>query len=482
MNEQNTNDWQYQIQQPRQAFKDFDALLSEVTHSGVLDMLLREATQSVEDELKLEDQGWIRSGQASGQVISDADRKANIVTSRLYEAKDPLAKQAIRLWTDYTFGSGMTWATEKERTKKVLESFWNARTNRKILSAQGQRKSSNKLLTDGEVFYALFLGRNGQSTIRHIDPLEITEIITNPEDVEDVRFYKRDWLTQQNQPRTTYYADWTNAKGKAVKDARGNSIQATDEALIYHVTYNTTGQRGNPLLLPALDWIKQYRRFLASRVAIMLALARFAWELKTKGGATAVAAVKAVIDGELPAAGSTAITNEGVNLRAIPTDTGASNAYQDGRMLKLQVAAAVGIPEQYFGDISIGNLATAKTVELPMMKMFQSYQQVWADVYKDINEIILENERVNPDEWYVDMDFPAIAPEDVAQVAQSLLAILQVLPELALARDVQQVALMILGINDTDEVLDQLQKEAKSDPTVALTRVLKRFQEVLRKE
>ena len=149
-------------------------------------------------------------------------------------------------------------------------------------------------------------------------------------------------------------------------------------------------------------------------------------------------------------------------------------------MLRLQVCAAVGIPEQYFGDISSGNLATAKTVELPLMKMFQSYQQVWADVYKDINEIILQHERVSPGEWYVDMDFPAIAPEDVAQVAQSLLAILQVLPELALARDVQQVALMILGINDTDEVLDQLQKEAKSDPTVALTRVLKRFQESLK--
>ena len=480
MTENNTND--RQEQKISHDFKEFDALLREVTHSGVLDMLLQEATQSVEDELKIEDKGWIVLGAQGGQVISSAERKSNILTSRLYEAKDPLAKQAIRLWTDYSFGSGMTWATDKDKAKKVLESFWNAKANRKVLSAQGQRKSSNKLLIDGEVFYALFLGGNGQSTIRYIDPLEITEIITNPEDAEDVRFYKREWLTQQSKQQTTYYRDWTNSKGEPAKDAKGNSVQATDRALVYHVAYNTTGQRGNPLLLPALDWIKQYRRFLASRVAIMLALARFAWKVKVQGGQTAVTATKTVIDGELPAAGSTAIENMGADMQPIKTDSSARNAYDDGRMLKLQVCAAVGIPEQYFGDIATGNLATAKTVELPLLKMFQSYQKVWADVYKDINEIILDHERVSPGDWYVDMDFPAIAPEDVAQVAEAIVGILGVIPELAYAHDVKQLALMTLGINDPDEVLDQIEKESKGNPTVALTRVLKQFQESLRKE
>ena len=142
----------------------------------------------------------------------------------------------------------------------------------------------------------------------------------------------------------------------------------------------------------------------------------------------------------------------------------------------------LGIPEQYFGDISIGNLATAKTVELPMMKMFQSYQKVWEDTYQDIDEVILEHAGISPDKWYIDRDFPRIAPADIAQVAQALVQILQVLPALGDTEDVKQIALMTLGVNDPAEVLDALAKEVKANPSIALTRVLKEFRESLNKK
>ena len=223
-------------------------------------------------------------------------------------------------------------------------------------------------------------------------------------------------------------------------------------------------------MLPALDWIKQYRRFLASRVAVMLALARFAWDLKTKGGQTAVNAMKAKLDGKEVAAGSTSVTNEGTLFTPIKTDTGASNAYQDARMIKLQVCAAVGIPEQYFGDISIGNLATAKTVELPMIKMFQSYQSVWDFAYQEIDEVVLEYNEVPEKNWYVDRDFPSIEPMDVAQAAESLVKVTGVFPDFGELRDVKQMALMILGIDDTKEVLNQLEgvTQEESDPYVMI--------------
>ena len=446
------------------------------------DELLREATGAVERELDLEDKGWKRLGGAGADVLSDKQRKDKVKQSRIYYTLDPLARQAIRLWTDYTFGIGMTWTTEEEQAKKALEGFWDVKTNQPVLGARGQRKSSDKLLVDGEIFFAIFLGSKGEATIRRIDPLEITEIITDPDDIEKVMYYKRSWTTSQGEAKITIYRSTTNLKGEPAKDAQGGSVEKNDDALVYHLTYNTIGQRGNPLLLPALDWIKQYRRFLASRVAVMLALARFAWEAKIAGGQEAVDAAKATFHDETPAAGSTVVTNLGADLKPIKADSGASQAYQDGRMLKLQVAAAVGIPEQYFGDISIGNLATAKTVELPMMKMFQSYQQVWNDTYQDIDEIVLEHNGVSPDKWYVDRDFPAIAPEDVAQMAQSLSLILQIMPHLGDSPDVQQVALMTLGINNPGEVLDALSQEAKKNGNshAQLIRALRDFREVVK--
>lgn len=450
--------------------------LEELTEFTELRSLLREATASVEDELAAEDKGWILFNSA-GDVLNANARVEAVKLSRLYYTKDPLAKQAIRLWTDYTFGPGVTWSCEDEKASDVLTDYWYSKVNQPVLSVRGQRRCSDKLLVDGELFFALFLGN--QVTVRLIDPLEITEIVTDPDDKDDERYYKREWSDLQGGQHIDYYTSHQNTKDDGCKDMVGNTVHATAKnVLVYHLAYNTIGQRGLPLLLPALDWIKQYRRFLASRVAIMLALARFAWKTKVQGGAAAVASAKAVLnDVEVPA-GSVAVENQSSDLQPIRTDSNARNAYDDGRMLKLQVAAAVGIPEQYFGDISIGNLATAKTVELPMMKMFQSYQAVWADTFKGINEIILEHNRLDPD-IHIDIDFPAIAPEDVFGAAQAIATLINVMPELAAIRDVQQVALISLGINNTAEILDKLDKQSESYNSVRITKALKLIREAI---
>ncbi len=456
--------------------------LRELAPRDELDLLIREATASVEADLALEDTGWINLSGTTGDVITAAERITNLKLSRLYSTKDPMGKQAIRLWTDYTFGSGMTWQTEDDSAKKVLKEFWNSKANQSVLSARGQRKSSDKLLIDGEVFFAIFLGVKGEAKIRWIDPLEITEIITDSDDKENVRFYRRQWTDAQNISHEDFYRSITNQKDEAAQDALGKSIQKTDDALVYHLTYNTITQRGNPLLLPALIWMKYHTKFLSSRIAIMLALARFAWRTKVKGGQTAVDVLKAKTHGKEIAAGSHLLENLGSETQPIKTETGASGAYQDGRMIKLMISAAVGIPEQYFGDISIGNLATAKTVELPMMKMFQSYQKVWEDAYQDIDELILEHAGIAEDKWYIDRDFPPIAPADVAQAAEAIVKILQVMPELGSSDDVKQIALMTLGVNNPAEVIDALSKEPVANQEAALIKALRPFKEALSKK
>ena len=174
----------------------------------------------------------------------------------------------------------------------------------------------------------------------------------------------------------------------------------------------------------------------------------------------------------------------GSDTQPIITDTGARNAYDDGRMLKLQVAAATGWPEQYFGDISIGNLATAKTVELPVKKMCESYQAIWSDTFNDIDNLVLEHARVPEDKRYIDRDFPAISPEDAGEIAASIAALMPHFPNLADSRDVIQQALMAIGVHDTNAALEQLanmQKESAGDAGIKLIHALREFRETLRR-
>ncbi len=446
--------------------------------------LLQEAMASVEEELSLEDLGWARLGQTA-EIVNPLERVNNLRTSRIYATKDPLGKQSIRLWTDYTFGSGMTFQSEEEQTQKVIARYWTAPQNKSVLSARGQRKSSDKLLIDGEVFFVLFLGPEGKATIRWIDPLEITEIITDPDDIETVLYYDRTWSDRQGRSHRTFYRSPTNLENKATINAMLQNVSATDDGIVFHLTYNTITQRGNPLLLPVLakgtEWLKQYRKFLAARVAIMLALTRFAWKSKIAGGQAAVDAQKAKVNvaGGAPEAASWIMENMGSDTTPIKTETGAKNAYDDARMLRLQLCAAVGIPEQYFGDISSGNLATAKTVELPMMKQFQSLQKVWADFYQEIDDVVLKHNDVPEDKWYIDRDFPLIAPRDVEGAANAIEKIIGVFPQFAESQAVQQMALLILGIDNTGEVLASLEKELIKNPDAKLARLLREVRKMV---
>ena len=446
-----------------------------------LEQIIQEAYKSLEDQLS-EDKGWINLSISPTAIFTSAQKIDIIKRSRFYSQIDPLATQALRLWTDYTFGSGLNWRSGEEKVTDILNGFWYSSANSPVLSCTGQRRSSHNLLRDGSIYFALFLGAGGQVIIRHIDALEITETISNPDDKEDLRYFKRTWTTPQGSQKIGYYRSWLNMQDKGAQDYMGSLIRATEDAIVYRLKREPNGL---PLLLPGLDWIKLYRQFLASRVAIMLALARFAWKTKLATGQAGVTAMKEQVDQTRPDAGGWIIENMGADTQPIRMDTGARNAYEDGNMIKLQICAAFGIPLQYFGDVGAGQYATAKTVELPMIKMFQSYQSIWRDTYQDICNIVLEHNDIPKEKRHIDFDFPDITPENASDVAKNIAALIPVMPELSYSKDVLQKALMSVGISDVANAIEELEKSAREsdgrgDVNLKLAKILKEFRGVIK--
>jgi len=67
-------------------------------------------------------------------------------------------------------------------------------------------------------------------------------------------------------------------------------------------------------------------------------------------------------------------------------------------------------------------------------------------------------------------------------MAQSMSVLCQTFPQFADSKDVKQRALMILGIQNANEVLEQLSSETKGDRGAALAKELRQFRETLKKE
>lgn len=441
---------------------------------------LREAFTRADIELALDDRGWLVPGRQWTASDLDAQTRTTLVAkARLYWLRDPLMKQAVRLWTDYALGTGISWDSKDLKVKDKCDAFAKNRRNKMLMNSEGQRRSSKKLLVDGELFFAIFEPEGDEDdpkTIRRIDCLQMTDIICDPDDEEHVLGYRR--LTAQD--KVLYYNDWRNddednallleqpdpsEKGKISSSKNG----VTKDCVIYHLPFDTLLKRGNGLLSCNLDWSKEHRRFMEARVAIQQALAKFAWKGKVQGGqgiinqlqnklqsTYATAGMTQVERHPQTAPGGTWLENKGVDLTPMPRATGAGDARSDGDQLKLMVSAGTGIMLHYFGDPSTGNLATSVAMELPMLKMFESYQTFWQDAYRDIFSIAMNEDPDEPDQ--LDVSTPPILLDDLRKIGQFVVGVSGVFPEIAVPAVLKSM-LNSLNVDDVDGVMEEIENK-----------------------
>jgi hypothetical protein len=468
-----------------------DFLLSNVPE-------LAEAFTRADIELALDDRGWLSSRQqSSGGELDSATRITYLNKSRMYWLRDPLAKQAVRLWTDYSLGTGISYNASPEKLKKI-DAFFKHRRNRRILSSEGQRKSSKKLLVDGEVFFAIFTQPDGSKIIRWVDPAQITHIVSNPDDCEHILGYRRvipDAKTGGAKNKALFYADWTaDEEDRAMMsrmEVENDKVVLQKDVVIYPIPFDSIHQRGNGLLTASLDWTREHRRFMEARVAITQALSKYAHKLTVKGGQNVVNKVAASLQSTFvtsqpntpernpkPAAGGTFVQNDGLDLQAVPKMTGAGDAATDGNQLKLMVCAGVGVMLHYMGDPSTGNLATATAMELPMLKMFESYQELWKDAYMDIIRIVLDEDNEDGVEEEADepvvppegepatvdeeqetvVELPPILADDLTALGTALNSFATQWPELAEEDEILTMVLTAMRVNNVEEVLTNLRQ------------------------
>ena len=437
---------------------------------------LREAFTRADIELALDDRGWLVPGRQWTAADLDAQTRTTLVAkARLYWLRDPLMKQAVRLWTDYALGTGVTWDSKDAAIKQSCDAFAKGRRNKSIMNSEGQRRSSKKLLVDGEIFFAIFDADEADEpkTIRRIDCLQITDIICDPDDEEHVLGYRR--LTAQD--KILFYADWRNDEDDdallaeqtdpSTKGKIGNKVEK--DCVIYHIPFDTLLKRGNGLLSCNLDWSKEHRRFMEARVAIQQALAKFAWKGTVKGGQAilnqlqqklqstyAQAGMTMVERHPQTAPGGTWLQNAGIDLAPMPRVTGADDARSDGDQIKLMVCAGTGIMLHYFGDPSTGNLATATAMELPMLKMFQSYQSFWLDAYRDIFSIALDEDPSEPED--LTLALPPILLDDIRKMGQFVQMVAAVFPEIRVP-EVLHTLLASLNVPNIDQVMDSVENK-----------------------
>lgn len=468
-------------------------------------------------ELALEDANWMRLMFENEHEFSrDGIRKITDLARIMY-IKNPLINRAALVMALYVWAQGVNVKYKDKTLNKILQDFWDDPKNRvELTSHQSQMMKQIDMEVESNIFFVFFTRpSDGRVRVRTLAFDEITEIISDPEDSKTPWYYVRKWTEKKLNPATgrsatrqcqAYYPDWQyNPKVKPVKIG---SVEVMWSSPVYHVKMGgmSRWKFGVSQVYSAIDWARAYKEFLEDVASLMRAYSRFAWKRITKGK-KGVAAEKAKMATTLAAGGTRTETNpppvtgamafmgEGTDLQPMQL-RGAAISAEDGRRFLLMVAAGVGLPETYFGDVSVGTFATAKSMDRPTELAMKERQTFWTDTFRsmfeyvllqamkanespikalghikqtddsdEIEEHIVWNSGVNT---MVDIDFPPILEKDIQTAVQAVVTALTLNGQQLTLLDEQTATRLILKAmaeDDVDEIVAELFPDGENSPT-----------------
>lgn len=431
---------------------------------------LTESLQRLEQMLYSSE--WRMLTMQADQEFTRAGLRQITELARIMRLKNPVIKRGVKIQRLYVWAQGVNISAVEPEINDVVQAFLDDERNKAELTAhQARGERETDLQQDGNLFFRFHVNQiNGRIRISTIDPQEIDDIICNPEDKREPWFYRRSWVQQQldgsTKQHTVYYPDWRftprpDLRGRItnqISRSGGAAVNVEWDTPVYHVAVNRMGRFGVPEFYAANDWALAYKSFLEQLASVWQALARWAAKLTTKGGKRGVAAAKAKLNTTLasggdetnppPVTGSTFIASEGVDLQPFRT-AGATMSAEDGRRLLLMTIMDFGFPETFFGDASVGSLATAKSLDRPTELQIMDRQALWRDIHLDLlnyqllwavkapqgqlrglgdvkrepdseqlREYLVWNEDIDPT---INIDFPSIVQHDVKEAVAAII-------------------------------------------------------------
>ena len=428
-----------------------------------------------------DEQGWINVSQ--GFVpweVSGEERQKVIQKVREAYKKNPIAGQIVDIKRYFTMGQGISFKAEVPEVNEVLKTFWEDEENKWF---QRQSQLSDDLEIDGEFFIRFFTDQyTGRMRVRCIPAWQITDVITDQDDAEKALFYRREWVEQKWDQQSKLYAIVAHHTG-----VNADYIPAEE---ILHVKLGPLYSKfGDSPLYRTLGYLNSYKEWLEDRAKLNKARAAFAWKKKIKSSASGIVNAASSVLATLNKLGSSAdkpiapktggviVENEAVEWDVITPKIGGDDAYEDGRAIKLMICAGSGIFEHYLGDAKVGNLASTKSMELPMLKAFEWRQKlfelaVFMNVFRRVIRAAIDagilpekvkvtrqeggkeyEIEISTDRVYIDIDFPPLVLKEIKELTDALVT------QIENGLKAKQTAALELGVEDWSNELVMMAAE-----------------------
>jgi hypothetical protein len=343
-------------------------------------------------QIMIDNQGWMSVNQMEGKD----DFPRDFLTRSIDFAKNmyifnPMVKRAVEVKQLYIWALGFSIHSDNPVLQQFAKDFLSSPRNEVEFNLDGLSEKEAVLNYSGNLFLAFFTNRTtGEVRVRSISTSDIGEIYTNPMDKKEPWYYKRAIpSTNPAEAQFEWHPDFRYypLKRPDSLETNGKRYPIRWDVPIFHIkTGGVDGMRwGFPEIFSSLPWASTYKKFLENWSVIMESYAKVSMQMartekaKDPGSRTKLQAqtMQQQIIGER---NGTADVGKwllgGVELKAVKT-AGQTTSAEEGRPLSLMVAAGTGLPITFFGDVDVGNFATASTLDRPTELLMVRRQGSW---------------------------------------------------------------------------------------------------------
>lgn len=351
--------------------------------------------------------------------------------ARMVWATDPQAGAAVDLSNDFVLGRGLPRPKARdEKVQEAIDDAWDDPDNRLVLTSyEAQTALNTDLELQCNIFPLMFdEGEDGKIKLGLLDHDTVESAVRDPDNRLRILYYmakreRRGWDFDNDRPsakptdvlgddgkrKVLYYDHWANVEQAKEDEAREEPVpepppQKRADGKVKHVALNRTSEMafGVPTMRRTMRWFTAYNDFMKARVDMAQAAAAFIMKRDIKGTPQQLASLAArslsrrgaefaqenVATG--PANASILNENEELKHETFNLNSGASNAQIDGQMIRAQTSAATRWPQSYYGDAASSNLATATSLELPVLKHVEARQEIWESMVRWFVDRVIE--------------------------------------------------------------------------------------------
>lgn len=307
-------------------------------------------------------------------------------SSFMFYDTTPIGRAYVKSLLNYVYGRGLKAVTQSPEVNDVIEKFWD------FNNLEKRQKNLYKMhILNGESFIALVdtIEKMGTLSVRYIPPQQITEIITNEDDIYDIYGFKRDIIENNRKSifyRATFYED-TDAPLELNKRISDCEIDKST-AIAFLKNGHEDELRGLPYMFPAFRWM---------RIALEYGLdrARFANFRHRIYGIVSVQ--KGYSSGSIPATkslpntGNILVENMNQKFRFESPNVGGTDVRNDWTMLMYLVCSGLQTPPHIlFQDSSNENYASIRKADTPYANLILDEQDEMRDFWKYILQYLLK--------------------------------------------------------------------------------------------